>query len=172
MKLRAKEIAVFGMLGALMFTSKLLMQWLPNIHLLGTLIVATTVVYRKKALYPLYLYVLIDGAFSGFATWWIPYLYVWTVLWGLAMLLPKNMPAKARPLVYMCVCALHGFLFGILYSPFQALLYGLNLKGMIAWIIAGFPFDAIHGVSNFFCGALICPIIAVLKRAENDTQSR
>lgn len=172
MKLRAKEIAVFGMLGALMFTSKMLMQWLPNIHLLGTFIVATTVVYRKKALYPLYLYVFLDGAFSGFATWWIPYLYVWTVLWGMTMLLPKKIPAKARPIVYMCVCALHGFLFGILYSPFQAFLYGLNLKGTIAWIVAGFPFDAIHGVSNFFCGALICPIIAVLKNAETDAQTR
>ena len=52
MKLKIKEIAVFGMLGALMYASKLAMEILPNIHLLGTFIVSITVVYRKKALYP------------------------------------------------------------------------------------------------------------------------
>ena len=72
MKLSIREIAVFGMLGAIMYASKFIMQLLPNIHLLGVFIVAFTVVYRKKALYPIYVYVIIDGIFSGFATWWIP----------------------------------------------------------------------------------------------------
>ena len=93
-KLKAKEIAVFAMLGTLMYVSKMLMQWLPNIHLLGVFIVASTVVYRAKALYPLYVYVFLDGLFSGFSVWWIPYLYVWTVLWAFAMILPKNMNKK------------------------------------------------------------------------------
>lgn len=166
MKLSIKETAVFGMLGALMYASKLFMDLFPNIHLLGVFIIAFTVVYRSKALYPIYVFVFITGLISGFATWWIPYLYIWTVLWGLAMLLPKNIPNKIKPIVYMCVCALHGFLYGILYAPTQALLFGLDFEGMIAWIISGFPFDLIHGVSNFFCGLMICPIISVLKYAE------
>lgn len=84
------------------------------------------------------------------------------------MLLPKNMPPKARPLVYMAVCAAHGFLFGTLYAPAQALLYGLSLQGMVAWIIAGLPWDCIHGVSNFFCGALIAPLVSLLRMAERN----
>ncbi len=158
------------MLGALMYVSKLLMELLPNIHLLGTFIIAITVVYRKKALFPIYTYVLTDGIISGFATWWLPYLYVWTVLWGVTMLLPKEMPKKVRPIVYMVVCALHGFLFGILYSPAQALLFGLDFKGMLTWIAAGLPFDITHGISNFFCGMLICPIIKILQNAEKYTR--
>ena len=142
------------------------MEFAPNIHLLGTFIVAFTVVYRKKALYPIYIYVLLTGMFYGFATWWIPYLYLWTVLWGVVMLLPAKISPKIQPLVYMIVCAAHGFLYGTLYAPAQALLYGLSFKGMIAWIIAGFPFDCIHGVSNFFCGILIVPIIKTLRFAE------
>ncbi len=149
-----------------MYASKFLMEALPNIHLLGTFIVAITVVYRKKALYPIYVYVLLNGLFAGFATWWIPYLYIWTILWGAVMLFPKNIPNKFRPIVYMTVCALHGFLFGTLYAPAQALLFGLSFNGMIAWIIAGLPFDAIHGISNFICGTLICPLIYVLKKAD------
>ena len=50
--------------------------------------------------------------FSGFATWWIPYLYLWTILWGVTMLLPQKMPKKVKPVVYMIVNASHGFLFG------------------------------------------------------------
>ena len=164
MKLKIREIAVFGMLGAIMYVSKLIMEMLPNIHLLGAIIVAITVVYRIKALFPIYVFVFLNGLFSGFTVWWIPYLYIWTVLWGFAMLIPKNIPKKIRPIVYMAVSSLHGFLFGILYAPAQAIIFGLNFKGMIAWIISGFPFDLIHGVSNFICGVLICPVIVVLNR--------
>lgn len=166
MKLTVKEMTLFAMLGAAMYASKIIMELLPNIHLIGVFIVAFTVVYRKKALYPIYIYVFLTGFFSGFAAWWIPYLYVWTVLWAVVMLLPQKIPKKIRPFVYMTVCALHGFLYGTLYAPGQALLYGLNFEGMVAWIIAGLPWDFIHGVSNFFCGALIIPLISILRLAD------
>ncbi len=166
MKLNTKEIAVFGMLGAVMFASKMLMEILPNIHLLGTFIVAITVVYRKKALYPIYIYVLLNGIFAGFAMWWIPYLYIWTVLWAAVMLLPKNMPPKIAPTVYAVVCSLHGFCYGILYAPAQALMFGLNFKSVLAWIAAGFSFDVIHGISNLCCGVMIVPLIKLLRNSE------
>lgn len=164
MKLTVREMTTFAMLGAIMYASKLLMELAPNVHLIGVFIVAFTVVYRKKALYPIYTFVLITGMFNGFATWWIPYLYIWTVLWAIVMILPKNMPKKVQPIVYMAVCGFHGLLYGTLYAPAQAILFGLSFEGMIAWIIAGFPWDLIHGVSNFFCGILIVPIISALMR--------
>ena len=165
-KANVKEIAIFGMLGALMYASKVLMEILPNIHLIGVFIIAITVVYRKKALYPLYLFVFLTGLLNGFGTWWIPYLYIWTVLWGVAMLIPKNLSKKKAAAVYMIICSLHGFLYGTLYAPAQALLFGLDFKGMIAWIVAGLPYDCIHGISNFFCGMLIAPLVELLKKAE------
>ena len=161
-------MAVFAMLGALMYASKMIMEVAPNVHLLGVFTIAFTVVYRKKALYPIYTYVLLNGIFCGFATWWIPYLYLWTVLWGATMLLPKRIPEKIRPLVYMLLCAAHGFLFGTLYAPAQALLYGLSFQKMVAWIISGLPWDFVHGVSNFFCGILIVPIIKILTFLEKN----
>lgn len=166
MKLTARETVIFGMLGAVMYASKLVLEVLPNIHLLGAIIIALTVVYRKKALYPIYVFVFLTGLLSGFAPWWVAYLYIWTLLWGAVMLLPKNLSPKITPLVYMVISAAHGFLFGILYAPAQAILFGLNFEGMIAWIIAGLPFDMIHGVSNFLCGILICPLITALNKAE------
>ena len=76
------------------------------------------------------------------------------------------MPPRVRPLVYMAVCAGHGFLFGTLYAPAQALLFGLDLRGTVAWIVAGLPWDVLHGISNFFCGALILPLVSVLRLAD------
>ncbi len=166
MRLKVKEAVIFGMLGAVMFASKIIMDAFPNIHLIGVFVVAITVVYRKKALYPIYIFVMLTGLYGGFGTWWIPYLYIWTVLWGVVMLLPKSLPQKAKPIVYMIVCSLHGSLFGLLYAPVQALLFNLSFEGTIAWIIAGLPFDITHGISNLIGGILIVPIISIIKLAE------
>ena len=169
MKLKTRELAIFAMLGAIMYVSKIIMEWIPNVHLLGTLIMAYTIVYRRKALYPIYVFVFLCGALGGFNTWWIPYLYVWTVLWAVTMLLPKKMPAKVASIVYMIICALHGFSFGILYAPAQAIIFGLSFEQTLAWIASGLPFDIIHGIGNFFCGMLIVPIVSVLKMLEQSS---
>ena len=170
MKLNVKELVIFAMLGPMMYLSKLLMEFLPNVHLIGVLVVVFTVVYRAKALYPIYVFVFLTGVFGGFTAWWLPYLYIWTVLWGAVMLLPKSMPSWLAPIVYAAVCGAHGFLYGTLYAPAQALLFGLDFDGMIAWIIAGFPFDIIHGVSNLLCSVLICPLIALLRKVNRFTE--
>ena len=158
------------MLGTLMFISKLIMEVLPNVHLLGMFTMLFTITYRKKALIPIYIYVFLNGLFAGFNMWWVPYLYIWTILWGITMLLPKNMPKKFSCIVYPVVCAIHGFAFGTLYSPAQAVMFGLDFNGMIAWIIAGLPWDAIHGVGNFCAGLLILPLAELLKKLNVSTQ--
>ena len=165
MKLKIKEIAVLAMLGSIMCASDYLMDLLPNVHLIGVFTVAITVVFRFKALWAIYTYVFLLGLTSGFSLWWIPYLYVWAVLWGVVVLLPKNMPKKIAPIVYMIICALHGYLFGTLYAPAQAIMFGYNFNQTVAWVIAGIPADLIHGTSNFICGILIFPIVKVLKNA-------
>jgi energy-coupling factor transport system substrate-specific component len=82
----------------------------------------------------------------------------------MTMLIPKNIPKKIAVFVYPAVCALHGFAFGIIYAPGQALIYGLDFKGMLIWISMGIYFDIIHGISNIFTGMLILPLSELLKR--------
>lgn len=163
-KISAWEIALFPMLGTLMFVSKVLMASLPNIHLIGMFIMTFTVVFRGKALIPLYLYVFLEGISQGFSLWWIPYLYVWTVLWAVTMLLPRNLSPRIAAWVYPAVCCLHGLTFGTLFAPAQALLMGMNFKAMLAWIAAGFPFDAIHGAGNLVFGLMILPLSGLMKK--------
>lgn len=162
--LSVQEICLFAILGALMFVSKIVMEALPNIHLLGMLTVTYTIVFRKKALIPIYVYVLLNGLFAGFNMWWIPYLYIWTVLWGATMLLPRNMPRGVAIVVYPLICALHGLLFGVLYAPVQALMYGFTFEQTLTWIAVGLGFDIVHMVGNFAVGLLIYPVSQVLQR--------
>lgn len=155
-------MVVFAMLGTVMFCSKIIMEVLPNIHLLGMLTMTYTLAFRKKALIPIYIYVMLNGIYAGFNMWWYPYLYIWTVLWALTMLLPKNMPKKAKCIVYPALCCLHGLLFGILYSPVQALMMGMNFETTVAWIASGLPWDLLHGIGNLFAGMLILPLSETL----------
>lgn len=159
-----RELCVFAMLGALMFCSKIIMELLPNIHLLGMLTMVITLVFRKKALIPLYLYVFINGLYAGFATWWVPYLYIWTVLWGITMLLPRRIPRAVAFVVYPLVNGLFGLAFGTLYAPGQALLFGFSWEQTLAWILAGLPWDLLHGLGNLCVGLLILPLSELLRR--------
>ncbi len=149
-----------------MFVSKIIMEILPNIHLLGMLTMTYTLVYRKKALIPIYIYVLLNGFYAGFSMWWIPYLYIWTLLWGATMLLPKKMPNCAACIVYPLLCGIHGFLFGILYAPAQAIIFGFDFQTTLAWIASGLYFDLIHGIGNLLVGTLILPLSDFLRKLE------
>lgn len=171
MKINLKELCLFSMLSAIMLISKLLLEAIPNFHLLAVFTIAMTVVYRQKALYPIYLYVFLQGIVGGFGVWWIPYLYLWTVLWAVTMFLPRNMKKLTATIVYTALCALHGLFYGTIYAPAQALLFGLDFRGMITWIIAGFPFDLVHAAHNLILGAvLIMPIVMVLSKTEKYLQ--
>ncbi|MBR6902326.1 MAG: hypothetical protein IKN39_00345 [Clostridia bacterium] len=163
-KIKLWETVLFALLGAFMFASKQALEFLPNVHMLGMLTVLYTALFRTKALIPIYVFVLLEGIYAGFSIWWIPYFYLWAVLWVATMLIPRNLKPVWQSICYIAVCGLHGFLYGTLYAPFQALAFGLSFKGMIAWIIAGLPYDAIHGVSNLFMGALVLPLYIPLKR--------
>lgn len=164
--LSIKEIVVFSMLGTVMFFGDILMEMLPNIHFVGVLTVIYTMVYRKKALIPLYIYVFLNGLYGGFSLWWFPYLYIWTVLWGTAMLLPRGLHIAVTAVLCSLICALHGIVFGALYAPAQAIMFGLDFKGMIAWIIAGLPFDIAHSIGNLTASVIITPIVTLLCRLE------
>ena len=163
-KLTVFEMVLFAMFSAMMFISKIVMEFLPNFHLLGMFVMLLTVVYRKKALVPIYIYVFLNGVYAGFNMWWVPYLYVWTVLWGVTMLLPENMSKTAKMIVYPVVCAMHGMCFGLIYAPVQALMFSMSFEQTVAWVISGLPFDLLHAVGNLVTGLLIFPLSIVLKK--------
>lgn len=157
---------MFSMLGALMCVCDMVMNLIPNVHLGGMFIMVFTVVYRWMALLPIYVYVFLIGFLDmGFGPWWIPYLYVWTVLWGMTMLLPRRMPKRVAAVVYAAVCGLHGFAFGFLWIPSQVVLMNFTWEHALLWWSAGFlPADVPHGIGNLCASTLTIPLITLLSR--------
>lgn len=159
------RIVLSAAFGVLMFWSDILMDALPNVHLLAMFIVTFTVVYRVWALLPIYVYVFLNGLFYGFTPTWIPYLYIWTILWALAMLIPRKMHPAIAAVVYILVCGLHGIAFGTLYAPMQIILFfDGNWSMLPTWIAFGLPFDVIHCIGNLCAGTLVLPLVKVLMR--------
>ena len=168
--LTVREMTVFSMLGAILFCSKLLMEWAPNIHFIAAFIIAFTLVYRKKALIPIYIFVLLTGVYGGFNVWWVPYIYIWLPLWGITMLLPRRMPKWLAAACYMLLGGLHGIAYGVLYAPAQALLFKMDLQMTLAWIASGLVFDILHAAGNFAACALVLPLSNLLFKLEKQTR--
>ena len=160
-------LTVFAMLGVIMFISDIMMEFLPNIHIVGVLVVVYTIAFRWHALLPIYIYVFLNGLYSGFGIWWLAYLYIWAILWGVSMLVPRRFGRKTKTVLYVFLCALHGFAFGFLYLPVQAI-YNSSPSYLMAWWSVGFvTADVYHGIGNLIFGALlIYPLSRILLRLE------
>ena len=163
-------MTVFAMLGTILFCSKILMEAFPNIHFVAMFIIAFTLVYRWKALIPIYIFVLLTGVYGGFNVWWVPYLYIWLPIWGITMLLPRRMPKWLAVPSYMLLGGLHGIAYGVLYAPAQALLFKMDLQMTLAWIASGLVFDVLHAAGNFAACALVLPLSNLLFKLEKQTK--
>ena len=73
------------------------------------------------------------------------------------MLLPRRLSPRWYVGWLVALCAAHGYLFGVLYAPAQAVLFGLDWRGLLTWIAVGLPFDAIHGTANLALGLVLVP---------------
>ena len=163
-KLTVREITVFAMLGVLMFAEKKLMEWIPNVHPLALLTMVYALAYRKKGIIPVIVYLVLDTAVTGGITWMVPYYYIFPLCWLCTLVLPQNLPRKALQVWCTVICTLFGLFFGILYAPWQALLWGLSFEKTLAWIAAGFWWDVMHAVGNFAASFLILPLADLLQK--------
>ena len=143
-KLTLRQVALFGMLGALTFGAKVAMSGLPNIEPVSLLVMLFAVVFGWKALYPIYLYVGMEVLLYGINFWNINYLYVWTVLAVAAILLRR----LKNPLWWALLAGLFGLAFGLLCAPVYMIVGGSVSYG-IRWWMTGIPFDLMHAAGNF-----------------------
>ncbi len=159
---KLEEMVLFGLFGAIMWLSAQI-DIVPNVHPLALFIAVFTSVYRFKALIPLYVYVFLEGLFGGFNLWWYPYLYIWTVLWLLIMLIPRNIPEWVAGIAIAVLSALHGMCFGLLYMPYQCFVFFKgNWDFAYIWFLNGLPFDTLHAIGNFVSSLVAIPLILIL----------
>ena len=138
-----RQIALYGMLGALTFGAKFVMSYLPNIEPVSLLVMVFAVVMGARALYPIYLYVLLEILVYGIGDWNIMYLYIWPLLWLLAWILRK----MQHPLGWAILSGVFGLLFGALCSPVYYFMGGWPM--VTAKWVSGLGFDLMHCAGNF-----------------------
>ncbi len=149
-----------GLFAAILVVSKEMLAFLPNVEIVTVLLMAYTTVYRFRALAPIYVFVVIEAFLYPSVISTLQYAYVWLILWGLVMLLPR---AWQRLPVYVAIGTLFGLAFGILTTPVYALYFGLNAAGFWATVVAGFSWDITHAIGNFVTAFLAPVLIRVLR---------
>lgn len=162
MKIKTKEICLYGLLGALMFALKLAMSALPNIEPVSLLLISFTVTLGIKAIYPLSVYIILEMLIYGFGFWSIGYLYIWPVLVIVTLLIKKMIK---NSFLWSVISGLFGLFFGALYIPLYIISGGFTFA--ITWWISGLHYDFIHCVSNFIlCLILFKPITNTLSKVK------
>ena len=142
-------MVLFGVLGALTFAAKYAMSFLPNIEPVSLMVMLFVVVFGRKWVYPVYLYVAMEILFYGISLWNINYLYIWAVL-ALAAGCMKKMQ---HPLGWAILSGAFGLLFGALCGIVDIFIGGFGYA-LTKWI-SGIPFDIAHCAGNFVIGLLL-----------------
>lgn len=168
-KINVKELTLIGMMIAMLEVSKLVLMWLPNVELVSFWIIMFTLFFRKKILYVITVFILIEGVLFGFREWWIMYLYIWPMLVLITFLFKKNDSAVG----WAVISGIYGLLFGFMCSFYYFVVGALSggiMSGVysgITWWISGIPYDLIHGVANFIIMLVLYkPIKNVMIKAE------
>jgi energy-coupling factor transport system substrate-specific component len=137
------EMVLFGMLAALTFALQVVMSPLPNIEPVSLLVMLFAVTFGWKALYPVYIFVVMEILYYGISTWNVYYLYIWTIL-AVASVLIRNVH---HPVIWALVSAVFGLLFGALCG-IADIFVGGPAFAVSKWAM-GIPFDVTHCIGNF-----------------------
>ena len=157
-----------ALFGALLFVSQILAAPLPNIELVSLFILVWTRVYRFGALPGIGVIILLEGLVYGFGIWWVSYLYIWFILWGLVMLIPRE--KSVSPLAAALGWAILNGVFGLAFGALTAIpwLFRGGPSAAFAYILSGIPFDITHGVANFVLALLLAvPMIRLLSKLKS-----
>lgn len=163
-KLTTKELVILSLLSALLFIGQVGMSFVPNIEVVSLLVYIYTQIYRKKAFLIIYVFVFLEGCVYGFGIWWLSYLYLWSFLALIVLLMKK----RETPLILTAVIlAAYGLIFGALCSiPY--FLSGGWAAGFSYWV-AGIPMDLVHCIGNAVVALLFYkPIHKLIDRLAKD----
>lgn len=141
-KLSPYDITLIAFMVAVIEVCKITLAHIPNVELTSFWLIIFTVHFKKKVLYVIPAFILIEGLIFGFGLWWIMYLYAWPVLCIVTYIFRKG-----DRLTMSIISCIFGLMFGMLCSiPY---IFTSGLSGAFAYWIAGIPFDLIHGIANF-----------------------
>lgn len=158
-----RKITRIALLSAILYVSKVALEFLPNVELVSLLTVLYTLVFGKEAFLIVTVFNLFELIQWGFGTWWVSYLYVWPLLVLITLLLKRVI--KEEFLIWSVVSGLFGLIFG---SLFAIVYLPVDSAYALAYWISGLPWDVWHGVCNFVLMLVIGkPLYLLLKKIKN-----
>lgn len=158
-KITTKDIALMGVLLAIIEIVKFALGFIAGVELVTLLLIIYTLYFKEKMLYMLTSFLLVEGVLNGFSIWWVMYIYIWTILILITYLFRNN----DNVLFWSIVSGLFGLSFGLLCCPIYIVIMGLDTA--IAWWISGITTDIIHCICNFIsCMVLFVPLKRVLNK--------
>ncbi len=149
-KTAAWDIAIVGIMIAVIEVCKITLSFLPNIELTSFLLIMFTLHFGRKVLFAVPAFIAIEVLIFGFDIFWVTaYVYIWPLLCILTYFFRKNPTTVGMSVL----SGVFGLFFGFLCSfPYIFLANGSTRAGIgfaISWWIAGIPFDIVHGIANF-----------------------
>lgn len=167
--MKTKDIALIGVMVAIIEVCKAALTWAPNIELTSFWIIMFSLYLGKHIFYAIPVFILIEGAIYGFGLWWVMYLYAWPLL-AIVCRLFKKMDSAIS---WSILSGLFGLLFGLLCAiPYifigsagTSLMNGLQYA--FGWWVSGIPWDITHGIGNFIIMLVLYhPIARVMKKMQ------
>ncbi len=167
-KLTVKDIALIGMMTAVLEVSKAALSFLPNIELVSFWIILFTVFFGWRILLVIPVFILVEGCIYGAGLWWAQYLCAWPLLAVLAFLFRKqnsvwfwSILSSAFGLLFGAVCTIPYMAAGIASGGLAA-----GLQAAFVWWVAGLRMDIMHAVGNFVLMLVLYPsVYRAMKRA-------
>mgnify|MGYP006988931615 CR=1 FL=1 len=161
----AYDIAIMGLLLAIVEVCKHALDFLPNVELVSFLFIVFTLHFGWRILSLTWAFSLVECIWFGFGPWTVTYFYVWPIL-VIAVMLTKKI-GEEHPLFYALLSGFFGLCFGFLCSLYTLAVGGIGMQ--LTWWVSGIPYDIVHCAANFtICLILFKPINRVLKRVSRN----
>lgn len=148
-----RELVMYAALAAIMIASKEALAWLPNIELVTTLCIVYAAVLGVRALFPLYVFVLVEILLYGLGLWCFCYLYIWAIPVVVVLVLRKQESIVQNIIVMTAVSGIFGLLFGALSAIPTFVIGGWSTAW--SYFIAGITYDIGHCLGNVLTTALL-----------------
>lgn len=161
-----QKITRIALLSAILYVSKVALEFLPNVELVSFLVILYTLVFGKETFIIVTVFNFLELIQWGVGSWWISYLYLWPMLCLITLLLQKII--KEEFLLWSIVSGVFGLIFGSLFALVYIL---IDPAYAFTYWISGLPWDVWHAAWNFVLMLVLGnPVYHILNKMKNAVQ--
>ncbi len=158
--MNVRKMTRIAFLSAVLYVSKVILEFAPNVELVSLLTVLYTLVFGAETLLIITVFNLFQLVQWGFGLWLVTYFYAWPLL-----CLKPHQQKRIFQEYFVLWALLSGF-FGLIFGGLFALAYlPVSPTFALTYWVRGLPWDVWHGVCNFVLMLILGkPVYRALRR--------